>query len=789
MHRFKMLLVVGTILFFTERLPGQTVSSEMVAKAKAAGISQAQIDAAAAQQKNTEKSQAQLVSPDTQTVEIEEVDPPKSKKKMAEIQPTSKEDPVVESPPVDSQKVDSTQYFGTLPFFGYDIFKTIPDAFKPNAVGPVDPGYMVGPGDVLRLSVWGAIQFQYELIVAKEGTVFIPVAGQVLVVGIPFEKLQEKVKNLLSRHYSGLIGNPPTVFIDLTVAKLRPIQVYIMGEVKNPGGYTVSSYATVFNALYSIGGPRSSGSLRNVKVFRDNKLVTTVDLYSYLLGGEKNGDIRLQNSDLVFIPPRGKTVSIEGEVLKPAVYELKDEETLENLLMYSGNVLATSYLGRVQIQRILPEDQRPEQGPDYTIFDVDFANFKKSNKLIEMNDFDKVFVFKIYKDLKNFVMLTGAVKHPGIYQVNNLTLYDLVFKLGQTIDDQTYMLRGDIIRYNPDQITTRIIPFDLTTLKTDSFSKMSLQPRDQVNIYHLAIEKEIKKKVVVEGEVNTPDTIALCENMTVIDAILQSGGFTRKAYTREVEIARVIGISAIGDTITEILKVTLPYPFDFTEATVGPGNVLLKDRDRVLVRPDPGYVDQKYVTVTGRVRYQGRYALQKRNERLSEIITRAGGLLPDAFVEGAVLIRNDKRVIVDFAKAVDVRKKNEDIALRESDSIIVPQKPNTIELSGNINKIGLFSYIPGAKCNDYLRRAGGLKDSTAAVFITKPGGETIKLGRRFAIKNNIAPEGSLIYATRKSAKIENKDKGPTVGEIVKDVFAIAASALTVIVLAIQVSKS
>jgi polysaccharide export outer membrane protein len=686
-----------------------------------------------------------------------------------------------------AELLEIEKYYRSLTFFGYDIFSTTPEAFKPNTVGPVDPGYVVGPGDVMRLSVWGATQFQHQLTVTKEGTVFIPVVGQVVVTGIQFEQLQEKIKNLLSRHYSGLVGRPPTVFMDLTVDKMRPIHIYIMGEVTNPGGYTISSYATVFNALYSVGGPKKSGSFRDIKVFRNNELVSTVDLYGYLLEGKGRGDVRLQNSDVVFVPPRGKSVSVEGTVLKPAVYELKDGENMSDLLNYAGKANTTTMVDRMQVQRILPFNQRKQGLPNYTVVDLNFVE----SKSFELSDLDRVFLFELYNDLSNYVTLFGEVKYPGVYQVQGMKLQDLIFKYGQVVGGKTFMLRGDIVRYNEDLITTYILPFDIRKLKEDPAYNIELRPMDRIFIYNENVEKFGELEFSIEGEIRDPGTYALSTNMSLEDAILRAGGFTRKAYRKIVEIARIREIKINGDTIADIFSVPLPDTIDFTATSAGNSKgFLLKDRDKIMVRPDPMYIEQQFVTIIGKVRYEGRYALEKRNEQLSTILDRAGGLLPDAFLDGAQLRRGKRRiVVVDFKKAYFEKKRSEDIVMHPGDSIFIPKRPNTVELSGEINKTGLYSYLAGETVRDYLRRSGGISDSAERVFLIKPSGESVKLARHPVFRNPRVAEGSVITASKKPVKVKDEKDGPSVGEIVKDVFAITASAFTIIILGIQISKT
>ncbi|HED36643.1 MAG TPA: polysaccharide export protein, partial [Ignavibacteria bacterium] len=244
--------------------------------------------------------------------------------------------PIIPPPPPNPPKktvkkaiTKTVKKSGGLTYFGYNLFKNIPQSFKPTEIGPIDPGYIIGPGDVLQLYIWGAVELQYQLTVDIQGNIFIPTAGQFFVSGIAYKDLQKKLINYLSKFYQGLKTNPPKVFLDITLAKLRPIRIFVLGEVAQPGGYNISSYATVFNALYSVGGPLTSGSLREIRVIRNNKVITKVDLYDYLLKGKLIGDVRLQNNDMIFIPPRGKTVTIKGEVLRPAIYELKGNENLQ----------------------------------------------------------------------------------------------------------------------------------------------------------------------------------------------------------------------------------------------------------------------------------------------------------------------------------------------------------------------------------------------------------------------------------------------------------------------------
>ncbi|MEK9139321.1 MAG: polysaccharide biosynthesis/export family protein, partial [Bacteroidota bacterium] len=307
-----------------------------------------------------------------------------------------------------------------LPYFGYDIFATTPSAFEPTAVGPVDPEYIIGPGDVLRVAVWGQVELQNELTVDKEGRIFIPTVGQIMVTGQTLDATYNKLKAQMAKSYSGLVSRPPTVWMDITIAKLRPKRVFIMGEVSKPGGYTVSSYGSVFSTLYSVGGPTVRGSLRDVRVIRGNKTIARVDLYDYLLGADSTNDIRVQNNDIVFVPPRGKTVAITREVLRPAIYELLQGEHLTKLIKYAGGARSTAYLERVQVDRIIPFRERKQGGPERRVIDVDFREIINAKKDYDLVDGDVVSVYSIFDERMNIVTLSGAVLRPGQYQLEKV---------------------------------------------------------------------------------------------------------------------------------------------------------------------------------------------------------------------------------------------------------------------------------------------------------------------------------------------------------------------------------
>lgn len=685
-----------------------------------------------------------------------------------------------------------------LEYFGYEIFKNIPTAFQPNEVGPVDPGYLIGQGDNLRLSIWGQTEFQYILEVDKEGRIFIPNVGQVMVAGTPLKGLQDKLKNQLSKYYAGLASRPPTVFLDVTVDKLRPLRVFVMGQVKQPGGYTISTYATVFNALYAVGGPLVDGSLRNIKVMRDNRLVTTVDLYDYILKGDQTSDVRLQNNDIIFVSPRGKTVSIRGEVLRQAIYELKENEGVKALVSFAGNLKSTAYLERAQIERVKPFEERSSGVEGREVVDINLADVLKRGKAdIKLFDADNVVVFPVIDDMKNFVTIDGPVWRPGTFQIAQAPTLKKLIALADGLQPKIYFPVGHIIRTNADLITRRVIPFSLGKVMDGSVDDISLEPRDTVLLYSTEVVEVKDRYVNIFGEVKRPGRYPMRDNMTLADLILMAGGYNQEAYLLEAEVSRINPAGLKGDSLTDILHPLLPREFQKivaerntdanSERTISTSDFKLQHRDEVLVTTNPDYKEQQNVKIFGDVKFPGVYAIQRRGERLSELLKRAGGPTTSSYFGGAELDRRGQRLLVDFNEAFYKNNKLHDVMMQAGDSITVPSSPHTVLVTGEVNNPGLLSYIEGNSVTSYISRAGGLTDSSNYAVLIKPSGESQRVNFGFLRDNPDVPEGSTISVT-KVPPPRPDESHVDIGGTIKDTFAILTSAGTLIYLIYQVSK-
>lgn len=779
-----------------------------------------------------------------------------------------------------------------LEYFGYNLFKNVPEAFKPSEVGPIEAGYVVGPGDELRLIVWGAAEFQYDLTVDREGRIYVPKVGQLTVAGKSLGDLRKEIKTWLSKSYAGLTSDPPTVFMDLTVTRLRPVYVYVLGEVSNPGGYTVSSYATVFNVLYSIGGPKTSGSLRNIKVIRDGKVIATVDMYESLLKGYETKTVRLQSNDRIFIPQRGKTVAISGEVKRSAIYELTQDEGFDDLLNFAGGLTPQAYTKRFQITRIVPYEKRVDPSLSREVLDLNLAKALSRETKIPLYDGDSVHIYSTLEQMQNAVSITGAVKQPGRYQLNpslrtirdlimqadsltgdaylnkadlvrvqedsteklislnlqqvlngvptqnivlqpldhlriystlvmlgkfqvsingtvrnpgqytlqdSMTVYDLLFKGGGLFDDEylkdVYLERADLYRKAPDGIGQLVYPFNLRkALNGTSYADTLLQPYDEIRIYPKQVTEYITQKFVsIYGAVKNPGQYNLQKNMNLEDLILQAGGFSEGAYLKEAEVTRIPPKRSSAGNKTLLMTVPLipdalwssEVSFGLDDSTVAMQNAeqfQLEHRDKVFIRVDPNFRPQETVTVSGEVAYTGQYTLLYENENLSNVLRRAGGVLPTGYPKGGRLVRNGENLITRFDLVVEGDQRA-DVVLMPGDEIIIPPQPNTVAVRGNVANEGLIKYEPGRRVSYYLDRAGGVGEDVQSIYLTQASGATFKVNHHWYWfnENPKVDDGAIIRVTKQPPKPEGERVD--VGKTITDVAAVLSSMLTIIVLA------
>lgn len=614
----------------------------------------------------------------------------------------------------------------TLRPFGYDMFTERSADFAPPEIATVPPSYKIGPGDNLLVSMWGRVDMEFDLTVNREGRVFIPKAGDIVCYGLSLDELQKRFHERLSKVYSEFK-------LSVTLGKIRTIKVYVYGEVKQPGGYTLSSLSTLFNALYAARGPNERGSMRKVRLLRGGETVSHVDLYDFLLSGDSSDDSKLESEDVVFVPLAGEMVTVNGEVRRPAIYELTGGEQIDEVIALAGGVKPTAYENRVMIDRISDNDSRK-------ILDVDLASQSETDSPVVMQGGDEITVFSIDEIHDNVVFLAGHVKHPGAYQCEERpTVSDLIFEGDQLYKD-TYLRRADLIRTNSES-KQELIPIDLESIVSGDLSKnLQLQPMDSLVVYSID-DVTRDKSVTIKGEVTEPGEYRLFDNMGLSDLIFRAGNLTRKAFTLSAEIARLN-----ADGVTELIQVDLSKLLEENDRSY---DIRLAEDDQIFIRTIPDWKNQRTVTVEGEVRFPGEYALSHRGETLFDVIQRAGGLTERAFPKGAVFTRvniaenlrrtnisdiiaksaplkedsagnvnpelffdvkpeNMNRIVIDLETALLSGHNGGNLSLRPGDRIFVPEAPSGVQVMGAVAASGTIHFEANKKPSYYIDRAGGL---------------------------------------------------------------------------------
>ena len=614
--------------------------------------------------------------------------------------------------------------------FGLDIFRRATSQFSTLTSGPVDPDYRLGPGDELVLILTGDVELAHSLPVTREGFIVIPQVGQIFVANLTLDQLRSLLYTRLSRVYSGVQrGAGGTTRFEITVARLRVSQIFVNGDVLRPGAYPVSGMSTAMNALYLAGGPTEQGNFRQVQVLRRGQTIRTVDLYDYLLHGNTRDDIRLEQGDVVFVPPRARRVQIAGSVLRPGIYDLAESEGLRELIQIAGGLLPEASTGRAHVERILPPEQREPGGRERTVVDADLVAVMAASPTegFRLLPDDRVTIFPVTREVRNRVLISGNVWRPGPYSVGaTTTLFGLIREAGGVRPD-TYLERAHVVRLMPDS-TRRLIPVNLSGVVQRDVSSsapgvgagaesdLELQEADEITIFSRSGFRGARE-IAVFGNVNRAGTFLFRDSMTLRDAVMLAGGLRDEAYLLEAEIARIPARRRDPGDLAQIIHVPLDssYVLDATgylerETTPRGENPLLQPYDNIFIRRVPGWELQRYVTVTGEVRFPGRYALTRRDERLSDVITRAGGATADAYVRGGQVYRAEGRVGrigIDFERILRSPNSRDDLVLMAGDSIHLPPFQAVVIVEGAVNNPVAVAYERGRSTSYYVDRAGG----------------------------------------------------------------------------------
>lgn len=605
--------------------------------------------------------------------------------------------------------------------FGRDIFNNKNLTFEPemNIATPSD--YRLGAGDAVFVDVWGGSNNTFECTVSPDGTIQIDGFGPVSVGGMTVEQANTALRKQLGARYE-------SSQIRLTVGQTRTIRVNVMGEVLMPGTYTLSAFATVFHALYMAGGINEIGTLRDIKVYRDNRLVTTVDIYDYILNGKLKGNVRLTDNDVVVVGPYDCLVNITGKVRRPMFYEMKKNESVGTLLKYAGGFTGDAYKKSIRLVR--------KAGTQYSVYNIgefDMNTFR-------LDDEDSLSVDSILPRYSNMVEVKGAVFRPGMYQIGgDITSVRALIESAEGVTEDAFTARAVMHRMKPDR-TLEVLAVDVAGIMEGRVPDVPLRNED---VLYIPSKKELleEQTLTIHGEVMYPGEYKYADNETIEDLILQAGGLNDAASIMKVDVARrIIDPSATESSDT----IARTYSFAIKDGFVidGQQGFVLQPYDEVYVRTSPGYSKQQNVKVEGEVLFSGTYTLSKKSQRLSEIIKQAGGVTKTAYVQGARLertITQDERlkmedvrkllltqsgekdtldtkkldfgttyyVAIELDKAMANPGSNYDVILREGDRIIVPEFSSTVKISGDVMSPSTVAYREGKGVNYYINQAGG----------------------------------------------------------------------------------
>lgn len=610
--------------------------------------------------------------------------------------------------------------------FGVDVFRRSTTQFLPLLSGPVPADYRLGPGDMLVLILTGDVELTHQLGISREGFVLIPQVGQVFLANLTLDQARTVLGDRLGRVYSGVRrGGDGTTRFELSVANVRAIQVHVIGEVTQPGAYQISALGSILTALYTAGGITELANPRTVAVRRRGETVTTFDLYRYLLSGDTGGEVQLEAGDVIFVGVRNHRVFVGGEVLRPARYDLALTETLADLIRASGGLTPQASRNRITVDRIVPAGRRVDGGPQRVTVDVPFSA-ADSIPPFPLENGDSVTVFPVTEMARNQVHVSGSVFLPGKFGFEpGLTLSQLIGRAGGLLP-ATYAGRAHIFRLNPVDQTRRLLAI---ALPPDSASPWPddriLADQDSVVLYN-RMEMRAERIVTITGAVNAPGQVPYRSGMTLRDLVLEGGGLASGAALDTAEIAR-LPVNRQPGQLALALRVPLDSTYLFDRDALGqplgppgadfhrPGapEVPIAPWDHVVIFLQPGFEYQRTVTILGEVRYPGNYSLMTRNDRLIELIRRAGGMTPTAYADGLRFVRpnnNAGRLNVDYQAAVSRPASRHNLILQPGDTIIVPEFQPSVRIVGAVNSPGSVLWEEGKGLGHYVNSAGGLAD-------------------------------------------------------------------------------
>ncbi len=693
-----------------------------------------------------------------------------------------------------------SQKVGGLKVFGMDFFTQTDLKFGSGEDIPTPVGYVLGTGDLLTVEVWGASEMTYQLEIYTDGNVRVPRLGPIHVSGITIEDAKKKIISRLKKIHS-TIGK--SSYADVSITQIKTINVHVIGRVNKPGTYPLNSFGTVFNALYDAGGPSIEGSLRKIEVFRDRELVSTFDAYEYFIRGTGE-NITLRDQDVIIVKPYLNRVRFEGRVKNEAFYELINGETFEDLLEYSGGFRKDAYQGSIGVMR----------------YEDNYITTKTINESsygsLELKNGDEIMIPKIADEFRNSVSIEGAVFNPGFFQLTEgMKLSDLI-EIADGLRGEAFVKRGVIIREGDNLMksTLSFSPQEVIAGNKD----MLLKSRDIVKIESIYGLRD-SYKIRIDGSVRAPGEFDYMKNMTVENLIFLAGGFKESAAKSFVEVAR----RNLDDSIKDENKSAEIYKFEISS------DLSLSDEDskfeimpfdRVLVRDNPYYQEQELIKVEGEALFPGLYSLEEKDERISSILERAGGLTSYAYAKGATLIRRTEYFEGKDSEAAAMRRKDlsfrfkkeglndsdtlelfrqqesigielemiiqnpgskHDLILREGDILSIPREFQTVRARGEVLYPSNIHFIKGKKMKHYVASAGGFdqkakKSKSYVIYANGSAAQTHNfLGVKFYPK--VEPGAEIVVPTKPERQPMTPQAWLTLGSSIATIALIVSQIL------------
>jgi polysaccharide export outer membrane protein len=596
--------------------------------------------------------------------------------------------------------------------FGKNVFRRGTSAFDPIAGGPVDGSYRLGVGDQLQMIITGDVEEAYQLDIRRDGTVVVPRIGQISLAGLTLEGARTLLRSRAARSYVSLATGGAK--LDLTLSRLRTNSVFLIGEVELPGAYQVSALSSAFHALVRAGGPTVRGSFRDVQVRRSGQVVANLDLYEYLLDGNAGNDIRLEQGDAIFVPLNTRSVTVKGAVRRPGVFELKGAEDLTDLLRFTGGVTSNASTERIQIDRILPPARR-SPGVERAVVDISLGQDLAHLPVTPLFDGDVVTVFTVGERRRNTVTLKGEVNQPGTFELRDGTTLSQLLDRAQGF--QPWALTDRVKVSRPIAQTGRREIFSVD-MSTDSARSFAVREYDEVTVLDGRLAYPAGR-ITVSGALVKSGMQPYAQGQTLKDVIDQAGGLRPEA--QYVEVFRRRNTQEFSDTTSQ------SFHFEVGSGrndVVSAARFAMQPEDYVVVRGAPGFRQQRFVQMTGLFSYPGQYAIVEFRDRVTDLVARAGGLLPNASAHNFRLMRNGRSVAISLDRALD-GDESQNPTLLASDELFVGPNIQTVFVAGEVEHPTLVLYRPGMSVDEYLAKAGGPK-TTADVkraYIESPTGD------------------------------------------------------------------